>query len=138
MTSPTRARRPSTLLLLFALPVIGLVALLVLPFVGAPASSCGNGFGCGSVRNAGEQDVTVVAFGADGAEQASYAVTPGSRDVLLGVDNAIEVPAGSCLTLEGGPFWLDRVVVDGLDGATRVPVDHWGARVTLTDGGCAR
>ncbi|TQK20894.1 hypothetical protein FBY40_3439 [Microbacterium sp. SLBN-154] len=135
MSETTRTRRPRAALLI-ALPAFGLVALMILPFVSAPSSSCGNPFGCGSVRNAGEEALTVVAFEADGAERATYAIAPDSRDLLLGVTNEILVPEASCLTVHGGPFWLDRTAVQTSDDTARVPIDHWGARVDLRGGAC--
>lgn len=136
MSETTRTRRPRAALLI-ALPAFGLVALLMLPFVSAPSSRCGNPFGCGSVRNAGESDLTVIAFLADGTERATYAIAPDSRDLLLGVTNEILVPEASCLTVHGGPFWSDRTVVQTAGDPARVPIDHWGARVDLQGGACA-
>lgn len=136
MSETTRTRRPRAALLI-ALPALGLLALLTLAFVSGPESRCGNPFGCGSVRNAGDSDLTVVAFEADGTERATYAVAPDSRDLLLGVTNEVAVPEASCLTVHGGPLWLNRVQVQTAADTARVPIDHWGARVDLQAGACA-
>lgn len=121
---------------LIVLPVVAVTAVIGGAVVSASQSRCANGFGCGGLRNIGDMPVTVIAHDVRGLGTVDYDIEPGSRDVLIGATNELVVPPRSCLALDRGPFWNDRIIVQSVSEVRTVPLDSWGGRALLTSGPC--
>lgn len=120
---------------LILLPAIAVIAVILGAVVSAGQSRCANGFGCGGLRNVGEMPITVTAYDVRELGTVDYDIEPGARDILIGTTNEVVVPR-SCLTLDRGPFWTDRIVVQSTQEQTAVHVDSWGGRAILSPGPC--
>jgi len=136
----TRARGVGRGPLLFALPLLALVATLAATQSVSANDPCGGPIpGCSSLSNAGSLPVTVRAVTSDRAERPRLVtVDAGKRAQLLAPANEVHVEAGQCLVVEGGPWWSTRTKVDQLESARGRwhTIDDWGARVRLSASGC--
>ena len=131
-----RGRRGSTVAML-VLPLLAVTGILSVAWTVGVGDRCGGPLpGCGSLRNAGDNPVTVREVT---DQTVTHVIVPAGQRVLLGgSSNELHVEAGQCLLVEGGPFWDARTVIVQSAETTGMshPIDDWGARVQLHHDAC--
>lgn len=136
-SQPVRRGRRGSTVAVVVLPLLAVTGILAVAWTVGVGDRCGGPLpGCGSLRNAGDNPVTV----REVTDQSvtDVVVAAGQRVLLGGSSNELHVDAEQCLIVEGGPSWDARTVIDRTAAATGVlhPIDDWGARVQLHDDAC--
>jgi len=124
------------------LPLLAVTGALAIAFFAPGSGTCDGAVpGCAVLSNVGETPVAVEALSvdADGEQvRSEYVAAAGARALLFGETSAVQVDAGQCLRVDGGPLWSTVSITDrvGEDTGLWYEIDGWGARVQLANGSC--